>query len=72
MLANGVAVKPAVILRSQGTSVDPFVTSASLAFDAAGNLWIADLNRKSIVEFTPQQIARSGAPVAYGGRPTFL
>jgi hypothetical protein len=64
VLASGGAVKPAVILRSQGTSVDPFVTPASLAFDAAGNLWVADLNRKGILEFTPQQIARSGAPVA--------
>ena len=61
-LRRGEAVKPAVILRSKGAGQDPFETADSLAFDAAGDLWIADGEQKGILEFLPQQIARNGAP----------
>ena len=38
-------------------------TDASDAvFDSAGNLWIANQNSNTVVEFTPAQLATSGAP----------
>jgi hypothetical protein len=60
-LKSGGAVRPAVTLRGKGSD-NPFVTPASLAFDGAGDLWVADIGRKGILEFLPKQITRSGAP----------
>ena len=37
-------------------------TPLGLAFDAKGNLWVADLNDNAIEEYTPSQLASSGAP----------
>jgi hypothetical protein len=34
----------------------------SLAFDRAGNLWLADFTNDRLVKFTPNQLASSGAP----------
>src|SRR5262249_27834975 len=34
----------------------------TLAFDRAGNLWLADFTNDRLVKFTPAQLASSGAP----------
>ena len=62
LLKSGRPAKPKVTLRNPGNGVDPFIIANSLAFDAAGDLWISDNNRRSILEFLPSQIAHSGAP----------
>jgi sugar lactone lactonase YvrE len=51
---------PAVNIGASGTSLDsPFGTEA---FDAAGDMWIANLDSNSLVEFTASQLASSGTP----------
>ena len=35
---------------------------AGLAFDAAGDLWVANYNNNTLVEFTPAQLAATGSP----------
>ena len=51
---------PAVTISSNASSLDgPF----SLAFDAAGDLWVPNAQGDSIVEYTPGQLAASGDPV---------
>ena len=50
---------PAIVLTANGGSLDG---PAGLAFDASGDLWIANMLNNSVVEFTPAQIAASGDP----------
>ncbi len=60
-LAVGGAPAPTVTLSSTANSLDsPF----SLAFDRSGDLWVANggPGTGSVVEFTPGQLAASGAP----------
>jgi len=62
-IKSGKPTKPKVILRNPGNGgVDPFIIANSLAFDAAGDLWVSDNSRRSILEFLPTQITHSGAP----------
>lgn len=49
-----------VTLSSNGAS--SLVLPAGLAFDASGDLWVANLNGPSIVEFSPSQLAADGSP----------
>ena len=50
---------PAVTLSaSAGSLANP----TGLAFDASGNLWVANTTAPSIVEFSASQIVSSGAP----------
>ena len=58
-LGSSQAVAAADSLLSDGTSLtDP----SGLAFDAQGNLWVADQGDSSIQEFTPAQLAAGGSP----------
>ncbi|MGH7678865.1 MAG: hypothetical protein ACRENU_10390 [Gemmatimonadaceae bacterium] len=50
-------VTPAVLLRPTGSA---FLGSSALAFDAAGNLWVAYLGGATIAGFSPAQLAVSG------------
>jgi sugar lactone lactonase YvrE len=52
---------PGVTISSDGSGSlnNPFGTEA---FDASGNLWIANLDAGTLVEYTPSQLASSGAP----------
>ena len=50
---------PAIVLTANAGSLDG---PAGLAFDASGDLWIANMLNNSVVEFTPAQIAASGDP----------
>ena len=62
-LAAGGAPAPTVTLTATATSLDG---PSSLAFDRAGDLWVANKlasTTGSLVEFTPSQLAASGAPV---------
>jgi sugar lactone lactonase YvrE len=59
-LAAAGSPTPAVVLSSTGTSLDGPV---GLAFDRAGNLWVADYTGRTLNEFTPAQLVASGAPV---------
>jgi sugar lactone lactonase YvrE len=38
---------------------------AGIAFDAGGNLWVANLGNQTIVSFSPPQLATSGSPVPH-------
>ncbi len=51
---------PAVTLSGTGTSLS---SPSGLAFDASGDLWVANLGGNAILEFTASQLAASGAPV---------
>ncbi len=58
-LAASGSPMPAVTISANGSSLDaPY----SLAFDAAGNLWVPNFDSDSLVEFTPHQLASSGDP----------
>lgn len=59
-LAAGGTVTPAVVIDANGASL---VRPYALAFDASGDLWVANLNGGAVVEFTPAQLASSGSPV---------
>ncbi len=50
-------VTPAVVLRPIG---DAFQNPSALAFDAAGNLWVAYVGSTTIVAFSPEQQSASG------------
>lgn len=50
---------PAVTVSANSGSLD---RPAALAFDAAGNLWVANANSSTVVEFTGSQLATSGTP----------
>ena len=58
LAANG-SPAPAVTLSAASSSLN---SPAALAFDAGGNLWVANGGGNTIVEFTPNQLATSGAP----------
>lgn len=60
-LAAGGNVLPADVLQVQ---VDALVAAAGLAFDSAGNLWVADFSGNTILKFTPQQLSAGGAQTA--------
>jgi sugar lactone lactonase YvrE len=50
---------PAVTVSATGSSLDgPY----SLAFDAAGNLWVPNAHGESLVEYTASQLAATGNP----------
>jgi len=59
-LAAGGTVTPAVVIDANGPSL---VLPYALAFDASGDLWVANLTGSSVVKFTPSQLASSGSPV---------
>ena len=70
-----VARYPAAILDSSGEKVPDVVIESpsfgdgipgpkSLAFDAAGNLWISIVAADKVVALTPDQIAATGSPTA--------
>lgn len=58
LLASGSPV-PGVVLRAAANSL---VKPSGLAFDASGNLWVANTNGESIAAFSPEQQAASGSP----------
>jgi DNA-binding beta-propeller fold protein YncE len=67
-LAHSGTLTPAVVLKSdtQGSLSIP----SGLAFDAKGDLWVANQFNSTLVEFTPAELAHSGAPtpaVVLGG-----
>jgi uncharacterized protein (DUF2141 family) len=58
-LASGGAVFPDMTITANGLSLSsPF----GLAFDAGGNLWVANSNGNSLAMFTPAQLATDGSP----------
>lgn len=60
LTASGTPV-PAVILTPSGSSIDE---PTGIAFDASGNLWVANLAGASpLVEFAASQLVSSGTPV---------
>jgi sugar lactone lactonase YvrE len=61
LAANG-SPAPAVTLSAVGFST--LNAPGALAFDASGNLWVANGGGNTIVEFTPAQLATSGTPTA--------
>jgi streptogramin lyase len=50
---------PMVTIGASGTSL---ALPQGLAFDASGNLWVANYDASDIVEFTPAQLAANGTP----------
>jgi sugar lactone lactonase YvrE len=58
LTSSGSPVPAVTISASAGSLKLP----AGLAFDASGNLWVANIIGNTVVEFTPGQLAASGAP----------
>ncbi len=59
-LAASGSPAPAVLLSAAPNSL---VKPSGLAFDASGNLWVANTNGESLAGFSPDQLATSGSPV---------
>jgi hypothetical protein len=60
-LASGRNVKPAVLLQNVRENY-PFNSPSEIGFDSEGDLWVMDGAVSSLLEFTPDEIAVSGAP----------
>jgi len=60
-LSSGHGVKDLVLLQNS-MSYYPFNDPSDIGFDREGNLWVMDSPISSLMEFTPDQIAASGAP----------
>jgi sugar lactone lactonase YvrE len=50
---------PAVVLSAASNSL---AKPSGLAFDASGNLWVANTDGGSVAEFSPDQLAATGSP----------
>lgn len=61
-LAASGAPAPAVVLSAVDASL---YFPAGIAFDAQGDLWVANSGLGTVVAFTPAQLAASGAPVPH-------
>ncbi len=48
---------PAVVISANGSSL---ARPAGLAFDASGNLWVANVTASTVVQFSPAQLAATG------------
>lgn len=59
LAASGSPVPVVTLSDSAGSLNGP----VELAFDASGNLWVADFNSSTVVAFTPNQLAASGSPI---------
>ena len=53
---------PNVTISSDGSGSGVFSGPAGLAFDSSGDLWVANNNVSTLVEYTPSQLAVSGSP----------
>jgi sugar lactone lactonase YvrE len=53
---------PQVIISALATSLR---NPAGIAFDADGNLWVANASNQTVVAFTPTQLAASGSPAPH-------
>ena len=53
---------PAIVISAEGESL---ANPRGIAFDAAGNLWVANGANRTVVSFTPAQLAASGAPAPH-------
>jgi sugar lactone lactonase YvrE len=55
-LASSTSAAPAVTVTTSGP------LDQSIAFDASGNLWVADYSRSEVVEYAASQLAATGSP----------
>lgn len=53
---------PAIVLSAVGASL---ANPRGIAFDAAGDLWVANAANRTVVSFTAAQLAASGAPAPH-------
>jgi sugar lactone lactonase YvrE len=58
LAASGSPTPAVTISAASGSLADP----VGIAFDASGDLWVANTNGNTIVEYTPSQLSASGAP----------
>jgi sugar lactone lactonase YvrE len=58
-LATSGSPAPTVVLSAKDRSL---VRPAGLAFDQAGNLWVANTGSQAVVSFTPAQLTATGSP----------
>jgi hypothetical protein len=67
-IKKGKPAKEKVVLLSLGSGPHPFQSPVGMDFDHAGDLWLsnstADVSQRGLMEFTPDQIKKSGAPSA--------
>lgn len=59
-LATGGAQVPAITLRSDSSS--SIAGPDGLGFDSSGNLWVANFDQNTVVEFAKAQLGADGAP----------
>jgi sugar lactone lactonase YvrE len=53
---------PAIVISAVGASL---ANPRGIAFDAEGNLWVANGANRTVVSFTPAQLSASGAPAPH-------
>jgi sugar lactone lactonase YvrE len=59
-LATSGSPDPDVVLRSTNLSL---VNPAGLAFDALGNLWVANIGGRTLASFSPEKLHQTGSPL---------
>jgi len=59
--STGGALTPQVVLSATGSPAS-IAHPVGIAFDAAGDLWVANLNNNTIVEFAPAQLTATASP----------
>lgn len=57
--ASGAPTPQVVLSASESSISNPF----ALAFDAVGNLWVANVGKSTIVAFAPEALAATGSPL---------
>jgi secreted PhoX family phosphatase len=58
---TGTSPAPSVVISPDGSGQT--AGAINLAFDSSGNMWVSEYQANTLVEYTRQQFARSGAPV---------
>jgi sugar lactone lactonase YvrE len=57
---SGLLVPAQVVINANGISLK---NPTGIAFDATGNLWVANLSTSKVVSFSPTQLTETGSPV---------
>jgi len=61
-LATSGFLVPQVVISALAASM---ANPAGIAFDASGNLWVANVSNQTVVAFSPAQLAATGSPVPH-------
>lgn len=61
-LAAGGSPTPSITLSADSGTPTSLLSPSAIAFDASGDLWVANRGNDTVVAFTPSQLAAGGSP----------